>query len=311
MGWKETCVLSERDRFVTEALRGRRSMSELCREYGVSRKTGYKWLRRFQVEGRTGLEDRRRAPEHHPNATLPELAKRIAQLRVSHPTWGAKKLRDWLRFNEPSERWPARSTIEQILQRFGLVRESAKQRKRRASPTNPLAHAEAPNDVWCIDFKGWFRCGDGSRCEPFTMTDAFSRYALAAMPVPKRDVGAVRPIIERSFREHGLPSRMRSDNGPPFATTGRAGLSELAVWLIRLGIEPERIEPGHPEQNGRHERFHRTLREETSPPRRTLRGQTQVFRRFVKHYNEERPHEALGPWWVMTGRRSGPVQGCS
>lgn len=293
MPWKVTDMLMERVRFVREYMEGGRSMTELCHEYGISRKTGYKLLGRFKEHGAEGLSDRSRAPRNHPNAIPDELVARVVRLRMKHPTWGAKKLLDWLRRNEPGTVWPARSTVELMLKRRGLVRERAP-RRRRATPSSPMSHASAPNEVWCTDFKGWFRVGDGKRCDPLTITDAFSRYALTARSVERLTFECVKPWFERAFREYGLPRIIRSDNGAPFASSGRAGLSRLSVWWIRLGIHPERIEPGRPDQNGRHERFHRTLKQETAyPPRRTLRGQQRAFTSFVREYNTDRPHESL------------------
>jgi putative transposase len=293
MPWKVTDVLMERVRFVIEHLQDGRSMTELCQEYGVSRKTGYKWIQRFREEGAEGLSNAPRAPRIHPNATPTKLIGRLVQLRKQHPTWGAKKLLDWLRRHEPKISWPARSTVELILKRHGLVRERTT-RRRWTTPSNPLAHATAPNQVWCTDFKGWFRVGNGERCDPLTIADAFSRYVLAARPVKRMTHEAVKPWFERAFRDHGLPDIIRSDNGPPFASTGRAGLSRLSAWWIRLGIRPERIAPGRPDQNGRLERFHRTLKQETAcPPQRTILGQQRAFTSFLHEYNTDRPHEAL------------------
>jgi transposase InsO family protein len=293
MPWRETCPVDERHRFIREHQRLDVSMSELCRDFGISRKTGYKWLQRFDARGREGLTDGSHAADAHPNATDPRVAEYVATLRRRHPTWGPKKLRSWLAKRAPAEPWPAPSTIGEILRRRGLSK--PQQRVRRTPPwTAPLTHATEPNAVWSIDFKGWFRTGDGERCDPLTMSDAFSRYVLCSDVVAHPDEAHVRPRMERVFREYGLPEAMRSDNGQPFASTAVGGLSRLSVWWVRLGIRPERIEPGKPEQNGRHERMHRTLKAETAaPPAGNATAQQRTFDGFRATFNEERPHEAL------------------
>lgn len=293
MPWQETCPVDERLRFVREHRRQELSMSELCRAFGISRRTGYKWLARFEERGRGGLLDVSRAPATHPNATPVELEELILELRQMHRTWGPRKLRAWLQSRFPERSWPVTSTFGDILRRHGLTR--PKPPRRRASPSQPLSHADEPNAVWCADFKGWFRTGDGCRCDPLTISDAFSRYLLCARAVEVPDGAHVKPVMEATFREYGLPRAMRTDNGPPFASLGRGGLSRLSVWLVRLGVRPERIAPGKPEQNGRHERMHRTMKAETaSPPAASRVAQQRTFERFRRDYNEERPHEALG-----------------
>jgi len=267
---------------------------ELCGQFGISRKTGYKRIQQFRSYSWEGLGDRSRAPHRHPNRTPRAVVEQLIGARQSHPTWGPKKLVAWLRAAEPDGSWPAPSTAGDILDRAGLVRR--RKRRRHASPwSEPFASADSPNDVWSIDFKGWFRTGDGVRVDPLTVQDAASRYLLACDGLMRPRGPEVRRVLERAFREYGLPWTIRSDNGPPFASVGLGSLSSLAVWWVKLGIVPERIEPGHPEQNGRLERLHRTLKAETaSPPRATPRRQQSAFDTFRHTYNIERPHEALG-----------------
>jgi len=273
---------------------GQDTMAELCRRFGISRQTGYKWVERYEAQGPPGLQDRSRAPRHHPKAVPAEVEVAILESRAAHPTWGPKKVRAWLEVHRPHGSWPAASTFGEILKRHGLT---VRRKKRRPTPpyTEPFAACDGPNAVWCMDFKGWFQTGDGARCDPLTISDAFSRYVLRCQALTDTRHDTVRPLLEAAFREFGLPWAIRTDNGPPFASRGIAGLSRLSVWWLRLGIVPERIDAGHPEQNGRHERMHRTLKAETaSPPARTVRGQQRVFDRWRVGFNEDRPHEALG-----------------
>lgn len=294
MPWKERTAVEERKAFITAFARREQSFSALCRYFGISRPTGYKWLERFDAVGESGLEDQSRVPAHQPRAMPEALRVPILELRAEHPTWGPKKLKARLERLHPHLAWPARSTIGQLLKREGLAHPRPA-RRRTLIHDQPLLHAQAPNDVWCADFKGWFLCRNGQRCDPLTVSDAYSRYLLRCRAVPKTDGPHVREIFEAAFREFGLPAAIRTDNGPPFASAGLAGLSRLAVWWIRLGILPERIEPGCPEQNGRHERFHETLKAETaSPPCATLSRQQHRFADFQNEYNSVRPHEALG-----------------
>jgi putative transposase len=293
MAWKETHVMDERMKFVADWLSEEVSLAELCRWYGVSRKTGYKLICRYQAEGPAGLMDRSRAPHCHPNAIDDEREAAILGLREEHPTWDAKKLKRHLEDAYCDKHWPARSTIAGMLDRHGLVRRR-KLRRRGASHLSPLARAEASNQVWGMDFKGWFRTSDGQRCDPFTVSDLASRYVLRLQALDRPDGAHVWPILEATFREVGLPEVIRSDNGPPFASTAAGGLSWLAVQLIKAGVKPERIKPGRPDQNGRHERMHRTLKEETAkPPAANQRAQQRRFDEFRRIFNEERPHEAL------------------
>lgn len=293
MPWKETCPMDERMQFVAKYLQDQWSVAELCRRYGISRKTGYKWIARHAEEGWTGVREQSRAPHTCPHRTPGALQLRVVQLRMQHPHWGPRKLLHRLTRLEPDIEWPAPSTAGAILKRHGLV---APQRRRRRTPpaTDPLQQAVQPNDVWATDFKGWFRTHDGTRIDPLTLSDLASRYLLRCASVRGTTQAQVHPVFVAAFREYGLPAVIRSDNGPPFASVGLGGLSRLAVWWIRLGIRPERIAPGRPEQNGRHERLHRTLKQATAkPPCRTRRLQQQAFDAFRQEYNHERPHEAL------------------
>jgi transposase InsO family protein len=291
MPWKETGPVEERVKFVAAVLEGGRTVRGLCDAFGISRKQAYKWLGRFRNEGPEGLVDRSRAPKCSPQRTAPAMEALIVALRERHPTWGPKKIVGHL-VNEKTTNVPAVSTVGEILVRHGLVQKRLS-RSRQVGYASPLEHAEAPNDVWCVDFKGDFRMTNGRRCYPLTMTDAFSRYLLCCRGLRSTRSETAREIFEATFRKFGLPWVIRSDNGVPFSSTG--GLSALAVWWIKLGIRPERIEPGRPEQNGRHERMHRTLKAEaTKPPRANHDAQQQAFNAFVKTYNDVRPHEALG-----------------
>ena len=294
MPWKEPTLVDQRKEFINAFQAQELSFSALCRYFNISRPTGYKWVVRYMAHGDAGLGDQSKAPYSQPRRTPESVHSRILAARAAHPTWGPKKLHAWLERDDSHTAWPAPSTIGEILRREGLTHPRPK--RRRTPPfEQPLAHAREPNSLWCADFKGWFLCGDGSRCDPLTITDAYSRYLLRCRAVPKTDGTHVRKIFESAFRQYGLPLSIRTDNGAPFASTGLAGLSRLAVWWVRLGIRPERIKPGCPEQNGRHERFHLTLKAETaSPPRSHLSAQQRSFTEFERVYNHHRPHEALG-----------------
>ena len=294
MPWREICPMDEKLRFVAAVLAGERSMTELCASFGISRKTGYKWLARYARQGPAGLHDLPRAPHRVPWAISAQQAAAILGVRHAHPSWGPKKLRAKLLQRAAEQAWPAASTIGELLRRQGLSQR--RKRRRHAVPNpGPLRVAASANDVWCIDFKGWFRTADHARCDPLTVSDAFSRYLLCTQGLAQPDHARCRAQLERVFREYGLPRVIRSDNGPPFAATGVGGLTRLGVWWVKLGITPERIAPGKPEQNGRHERMHKTLKAETAtPPAANLAQQQQRFDRFRHEFNHERPHEALG-----------------
>jgi putative transposase len=292
MAWGST-VEEEKLRFIAEYLKGDLPMTALCASFGVSRETGYQLVRRYLAEGAAGLQPRSRAPYRPAQQTSEEIAGAVIALRRERPFWGPKKLRVLLQRRDPAVRWPAASTIGDLLRREGLS--EPRRRRRTAVPsTRPFAPVVAPNDLWCIDFKGWFRTRDGQRCDPLTLSDAESRYLLAceAMPPIGAAVGAA---VERAMREHGMPLAIRSDNGAPFASSGAGGLSRLAVQWVKLGIRLERIAPGAPQQNGRHERMHGTLKKETAcPPAGSIAEQQTRFDEFRCRYNHERPHEALG-----------------
>ncbi len=294
MVWKETCVMDERMRFVIAKAEGEESMSALCRHFGISRKTGHKWWNRYTAMGPCGLADRSRAPQSNPRRVDAGLIEPVVKVRQRHPTWGPRKVKAWLEDHHDETAWPCASTIGAIFDAHGLTR-PRKRRKRTPPHAQPFAACSAPNDVWCADFKGWFLTGDGIQVNPFTLSDAYSRYLLRLEVVGRTDEAHVWPQFEAAFGEFGLPRAVRFDNGPPFATTGAAGLSALQVKLIKAGVWPERIEPGKPQQNGRHERMHLTLKQETaSPPAGSLREQMARFTAFQTIYNEDRPHEALG-----------------
>ena len=286
--------MHERVRFVSDVARGEQGLSELCECYTVSRKTGYKWLERYEAEGPAGLVDRSRRPHHSPTATEGRVAEALVQLRQRHPTWGAGKLLKILRKRQPRWPLPVRSTACELLKRAGLVR-ARRRRSKPGHPGPPLSVMSEPNAVWCADFKGEFKTRDGEYCYPLTVTDGFSRFLLGCQALRSTRTELAKPVFTRIFEEYGLPRVVRTDNGVPFATTALARLSHLSVWWIRLGIEPELTEPASPSQNGRHERMHRTLKAEaTRPPAGNLAAQQVRFNRFRAEYNEERPHESLG-----------------
>jgi transposase InsO family protein len=289
--WKETSPVELRKQLIDEYLKHESSLAELCRRFGVSRKTGYKWVGRF-LEG-CELVDRSRRPHRSPAAVASWVEDAIVTARRQRPRWGPRKLRGALLRANPDAELPSVSTFALIFKRNGLV--TPRRRRNRTPPSSvPLAHATGPNALWCIDFKGDFTVGR-IRCYPLTITDAYSRYLIACVALPSTKGGPVRRVLEQVFAGFGLPDAIRSDNGSPFASTGPCGLSELSAWWIRLGIRHERIEPGKPQQNGRHERMHLTLKQEaTKPPQATLRAQQRVFDLFRRDYNEVRPHEALG-----------------
>jgi putative transposase len=285
--------VDQRREFVLAHMRRDKTMTQLCREFGVARKTGYKWVERFFESGLPGLADLSRAPLRSPHAVDEATVDVIVELRKKHPTWGPKKLLAYLSGKQPDVSWPTHSTIGDVLKRHGLVQER-RRRSRTPRASHPLAAATEPNVVWCADFKGKFRVGR-QYCNPLTISDAHSRFLLECRKTDGERTEPVQAVFEQAFHEYGLPLRIRTDNGSPFASRAVGGLSRLSVWWVKLGILPERIEPGHPEQNGRHERMHRTLKLETaSPPCATLDAQQAAFDCFRYTYNHERPHEALG-----------------
>lgn len=281
--------------FVTRVLDGER-MSEVCREFGISRKTGYKIMDRFQEQGRDGLRDRSRARLTVRHRVSEELEDRIVELRHAHPTWGARKLHAWLRSRAPGLHLPAIGTISRVLRRQGLIEPRKRRAKHSVLPYGAKIRAsDAANELWCIDFKGQFRLGNGRLCYPLTVTDHYSRFLLGCEALQSTQGMPAKEALKQVFREYGMPHAIRSDNGPPFASNSIAGLSALSVWWLKLGIVPERIEPGHPEQNGRHERMHLTLKQETTrPPGRNFLQQQERFDDFARVFNHERPHAAIG-----------------
>lgn len=294
MPWTQTDAVMERTKFMVALLQRDLTMVEACRQFGISRKTGYKIAARHAELGMAGLADASRAPKTHPNQSPPEVEGAVLRVRKAHPTWGSKKILATLDRERPDESWPARSTIDAILKRAGVVEPRGK-RVRRQPSAPPFVEAAASNDVWSMDYKGWFRVGDGTRCDPLTVNDTFSRASIVchAMVAPK--LGDVQRRLEAAFAAFGLPKFMLSDSGPPFGSIGLGRLSRLGVWLVRIGVVPVLTEPARPDQNGRHERFHETLKAETaSPPRGSIRSQQAAFDRFQQIYNEQRPHEALG-----------------
>jgi transposase InsO family protein len=285
--------MDQKTQFIADYLRQQLSMTELCEQYGISRKSGYKLIDRYLNEGPAGLEERSRRPRSHPNETPEHIVGAFVELRRRHPSWGAKKLISVLGKRRPGWDLPGRSTVCDILSRNGLV---PKKRMRRhiGHPGKPSSLILAPNDCWSADFKGHFKTGNGIYCYPLTVADGYSRFLLGCQGLLSTCVADSKPVFTRLFKQYGLPKRIRTDNGVPFATNTLAPLSQLSAWWVRLGILPEFIEPGKPQQNGRHERMHRTLKAETTrPPANTLRGQQRKFDGFLQEFNFERPHEAL------------------
>lgn len=294
MPWRETRVMDQRVRMIGDWLSGDYYISELSRSYGVSRKTLYKWIERYQADDGADLRDRSRAPLRVSRATPAELVADILACKTRHGHWGSRKLLAWLRSHEPGKKWPVASTIGEILKRHGMVQ--VRHKRHRTPPyTEPFLRSSRPNEVWSADFKGHFKLGEVGPCYPLTLTDNFSRYLLGCWGMPHPAYLPTRSNFELAFREFGLPVAIRTDNGAPFASVGIGGISSLSAWFIRLGIRPERIEKSHPEQNGRHERMHRTLKAEAvAPPRKSFGEQQRAFDRFRAYYNHDRPHEALG-----------------
>ena len=295
MPWKETSPMEERLRFVSLAESGRFEVVSLCREFGVSRKTGYKWIGRYREHGSEGLKDMSRAPLRVPGRTEAEVEAVVVLERRRHPTWGPKKIGKVLEVVHELERVPARSTIGEILKRHGMV----EARRRRAGAfkveRSQLQEAERNNHVWAADYKGWFYLGDGTRCDPLTISDLYSRYIIRLEAVAQATQYWSRKAFERAFERYGLPEVMRVDNGVPFWSMGPGGLSKLSAWWITLGIEVEFTRPGHPQDNGSHERMHRTMKTECCEPASENRpAQQRRFERWRKHFVEERPHEAIG-----------------
>lgn len=293
MPWRESRIVDQRLQFLSSYQKEEMSVTDLCHEYGISRPTAYKWIKRYNEVGPEGLLDISRRPHGCSHATTMEIENEILALRKRFPSWGARKLKARLEKMNPNVVWPAASTVGQILRRAGLTNPVRK--RRRTTPySEPFAEVTAPNQLWCMDFKGWFRTGDGQRCDPFTITDAYSRYLIRCQAIARMDTAHVLAICEAAMREYGVPDRIRTDNGSPFSGHALLGLSQLSLNWVRLGIVHERIQPGKPQQNGRHERMHRTLKQDTTnPSAKTLQAQQKRFDEFRRVYNHERPHEAL------------------
>ena len=283
--------MDQRLQFVGEYLTGLYSMTELAAMYEVSRRTAYYWVHRYQRDGH--LQPASRRPHTSPMATSAAIVERLRAAHAAHPSWGAGKLRDWLRRHDPATAWPCRDTCHEVLRRQGCLR----QRVRRRPTIHPPVHLTPPtrpNLLWTTDYKGEFRTRDGAWCYPFTLRDGCTRYVLRCTALPAHTRVVTQREFVQAFRAFGLPDRIRSDNGPPFGAPGLGRLSRLAVWWLRLGIMPERITPRHPEQNGSHEQFHAVLKRETTrPPAASCRAQQRRFQTFVTEYNDERPHDAL------------------
>jgi len=294
MPWKENSVMDERLRFVARLLEGEQ-MSHLCREFGISRKTGYKIFDRYREHGLQALTDRSRRPVRYANQLPQQVEAEIVGLKRAKPHWGARKIRELLVRRLPGDvRLPAKSTIHAVLDRHGLVKRAGP--KRRHATGTPLSPGQAPNDLWCVDYKGEFKLGNKAYCYPLTVSDHASRYLLLCEALQSTREDLALTAFQRLFQERGLPAAIRSDNGVPFASANALfNLSRLSVWWLRLGIEIERIKPGRPQQNGRHERMHLTLKKETTrPPGMNSLQQQAKFDAFLREFNTERPHEALG-----------------
>jgi transposase InsO family protein len=294
MPWKETCAMELKREMINDWLKKEHNITDLSTGYGVSRKTIYKWIERFKLDGFVGLEELSREPLHHPNAIPIEIAEMILDLKRQKMKWGPRKILAKLKNDQPDIPWPSDSTGNNLLKKHGLV--FPRKRRLRTPPyTTPFLGCDQPNDVWSADYKGQFKMGNARRCYPLTISDNYSRYLLGCWGLTRSTYEQTKPYFEWAFIHYGLPNAIRTDNGQPFASRGIGGLSKLGVWFIKLGIRPERIDLGCPEQNGRHERMHRTLKEATArPPKANLGEQQTAFDAFLEEYNEERPHEALG-----------------
>jgi len=293
MPWKDVRPMDQRTRLIGDWLSHEYTITELSDSYGVSRKTIHKWVNRYRAGGSAALEELSHVPHAHPNETPRRIINELISTKLKHQYWGPRKIVAWLRRHHPEDKWPVASTTGNILKKEGLVK---KRPIRHHTPpyTEPFQICTKPNDVWSMDYKGQFRMLDNRLCYPFTVTDNFSRYLLTCQGLLHPTYENTRPYLERAFREYGLPLAIRNDNGVPFASVGLGGISQLSAWLIKLWIRPERIDPGHPEQNPRHERMHRCLKEETTnPPKANLKQQQKAFDYFQEEYNTDRPHEAL------------------
>ena len=294
MAWRKVLPMDERLRFIFEAQLKLWTITELCKRYGISRKTGYKWLKRFDQQGLDGMGERSRAPNHCPHRTADKVVQRVVAERKRHPRWGPKKIAQALKRAGADFSVPAASTIGEILKRHGLVKRRRRRRGALRRWPKTLTQPKRANHVWGVDFKGWFRTGNGLRCDPLTASDLYSRFVLDCRALKAQTIELVQPAFDTIFTDYGLPEVIRVDNGAPFGSPGPCGLTQLSVWWVQLGIRVEFIEPGHPEQNAVHERMHRTLKDETCcPPRWTHKAQQRRFDQWRHEFNHARPHEAL------------------
>lgn len=304
MSWLETDPMNEKIKFISAYLNNEAdTFITICNRFNISCKTGYKYLKRYEQYGIDGLKELSRAPHHNAQRTSAFIENAILEVKNRYPSWGSKKILNWLMQEKSNSKWPAKSTIDELLKRHDLV--TPAKRKRRVVPyTQPFILCEKPNDSWSIDYKGQFQLGNKELCYPLTVTDNFSRYLLAVKGSKQISGKTTKQVLSELFYEFGLPKSIRSDNGSPFAANGLAGLSSLAVWLIKLCIVPERIRSGHPEENGRHERMHLTLKRETAnPPKWNQSQQQKSFNSFKTIYNEQRPHEGIEfnrPAWLYS-----------
>lgn len=302
MPWIETEPMNEKIKFIAAYIdQEEDTFQRLCERFNISCKTGYKYINRYEEEGIDGLKERSRAPHVQAKRMPSHIEDSILNVKHHHPTWGSKKIRNWLMQERSEMLWPAKSTIDDLLKRHGLV--TPAKRKRNVAPyTRPFILCGQANDCWSIDYKGQFLLGNEQLCYPLTVSDNFSRFLLAVEGSKQISGAKVKKTLTNLFLECGLPWALRSDNGPPFASHAIAGLSDVSVWLIKLGIVPERIRKGHPEENGRHERMHLTLKRETaSPPKKNQAQQQRCFDEFRKEFNEQRPHEGINfnrPVWL-------------
>ena len=296
MPWKETDAMSEKKEFVFKSFQKEKTFTELCRDYGISTKTGYKWKTRFLEEGIAGLENLSREPKSNSNALSEEVITELIKIKIQKRHWGASKILTVYKNNHPDRKAPVRSTVERILQRAGLCEKRRRKRNQTTQRIQNRYEAKEPNDVWTVDFKGWWYTPNREKCEPLTVRDAFSRYILSIKILEKGDTASVKQEFERLFKTYGLPRVIRSDNGPPFACAFNAlGLTKLAVWWMSLGIQLDRIDPGSPSQNGAHERMHRDMKQELEGQiDGNLKEHQRVFDEWREEYNTERPHAALG-----------------
>lgn len=293
MGWLETSSNQERKTFISEWLKKEHTFAGLCKRFAISRKTGYKLVNRYLVEGEEAFRDRSCARHNHPNRTPESIEAKLLEMKYRYSAWGPATIKAKLELECPEINWPAASTIGEIYKRYGLVKPRKKRRKVVAH-SQPFLLCDAPNKVWSIDYKGQFRLGNNTLCYPLTITDNYSRFILGCEGLVSTELVRAKRVLRQVFEEYGLPEAIRTDNGTPFASRGIGGLSQLSVWWLKLGIMPERIAAGHPEQNGRHERMHRTLKAATTlPPGYYMQEQNKKFDAFRKEFNFERPHQGI------------------